>query len=547
MTMNARMRNRGRWIRRAAAGVAAAAMLALAPPAAARGSSMTRYGTLPDGGQWVADVPSDWNGTLIVFSHGFLETEPPTDSPDATTKTDLLDDGYALVGSTYQPNQLWGLGSAVEDQFAAEAAVEQGLLPARPKLVIALGQSMGGLVSALEDEQSNGRINGALTTCGIVAGGVNLENYQLDGSYAISALLAPLEHIQLVGYQSEPQAALAGAELQQAAQQAQNSAQGRARLALASALYNVPTWTATDVVGENFNPLVTPPPAPPPATAYDEQENEQYETQYAPGSIVEPFVETGRWSIEQAVGGQPSWDAGVDFAKLLAASPYLPEVNTLYQQAHLNLDADLSKLIAGANIKAQRPALENLIDTSVPTGQLQVPELDIHTIADELVPVQQENFYRGTVDAAGDGQLLRQAYVEAEGHCNFTPAEYIAGLHALEYRIKAGQTGRAIRRHKIKHRHKSKHHRKATHRHKTERRRNTKHRHKSKHRRKPKHARPTSLWGSVATAKSLQAAALALHEGGAAFIPFNPGPLTGATGSSHSVQQGTASGGITSL
>jgi hypothetical protein len=99
---------------------------------------------------------------------------------------------------------------------------------------------MGGLVSALEDQDSDGRINAALTTCGIVAGGVNLENYQLDGSYAISALLAPSAHIHLVGYQTEAQAALAGAELQQAAQHAQKTAQGRARLALAADAVRTP-------------------------------------------------------------------------------------------------------------------------------------------------------------------------------------------------------------------------------------------------------------------------------------------------------------------
>jgi hypothetical protein len=521
-------RHLGSSLLRAAVATVTAAVLGIGA-SVAQAKSTTTYGVLPDGGQWVADVPSDWNGDLILFSHGFLE-QAPEDSPDPTTQSDLLEKGYALAGSSYQTTgSLWALDSAVRDQFETEAAVEKSLLPSRPKLVIALGESMGGLVSALEDQDSDGRINGALTTCGIVAGAVNLENYQLDGSYAISALLAPIEHIQLVGYQTEAQAALAGTELQNAAQQAQQSVQGRARLALASALYNVTTWTATDLEGEDFNPLVTPPPGPPPATAYNEQEEEQYETQYAPGSIIEPFMETGRWTIEQAVDGQPAWDVGVNFTKLLAASPYLPEVQTLYKEAHLNLDADLTKLTAGANIKAQLPALKNLINTSVPTGKLQVPELDIHTIADELVPVQQENFYRHTVDAAGDSQLLRQAYVEAEGHCNFTPPEYIAGLEAVEHRIRAGQATKAShaiatkRRRKTRHKHKPKRHRKA------------------KHRRKGKRKHPASLWGSVTTAKWLQATALSLHEGSAAFIPFDPGPLTGTAGPFDPSKQGTTS------
>jgi hypothetical protein len=539
-TMDSEKRHLGSSLRKAAVVTVATAILGIGA-SVAQARSTTTYGILPDGGQWVADVPSDWNGTLILFSHGFLE-QVAEDSPDSTTQADLLDKGYALAGSSYQTTgSLWALDSAVRDQFETEAAVEKSLLPSRPKLVIALGESMGGLVSALEDQDSNGQINGALTTCGIVAGAVNLENYQLDGSYAISALLAPLEHIQLVGYQSEAQAALAGAELQNAAQQAQQTAQGRARLALASALYNVTTWTATDLQGQDFNPLVTPPPGPPPATAYDEQEDEQYETQYASGSIIEPFMETGRWTIEQAVDGQPAWDGGVNFTKLLAQSPYLPEVQTLYKEAHLNLDADLSKLTAGANVEPQLPALENLINTSVPTGKLQVPELDIHTIADELVPVQQENFYRHTVDAAGDGQLLRQAYVEAEGHCNFTPPEYIAGLEALEYRIRAGQATPAPHaltskhRHKTKHAHNTKHTRKKTHHHKT------KHHRRAKHRRKMKSQYPANLWGSVTTPRWLQATALDLHEGSAAFIPFNAGPLTGAAGPFDPNEQSTSS------
>jgi hypothetical protein len=48
-------------------------------------------------------------------------------------------------------------------------------------------------------------------------------------------------------------------------------------------------------------------------------------------------------------------------------------------------------------------------------------------------------------------------------------------------------------------------------------------------------------WGSVTTAKWLQATALGLHEGSAAFIPFNPGPLTGSAGRFDPNEQGTTS------
>ena len=65
--------------------------------------------------------------------------------------------------------------------------------------MIAVGTSMGGLVSALEAQHGRGKIDGALTTCGIVGGGVNLNEYQIDGEYAIAQLLGD-PATQLVGF-----------------------------------------------------------------------------------------------------------------------------------------------------------------------------------------------------------------------------------------------------------------------------------------------------------------------------------------------------------
>src|SRR6185312_9783084 len=148
-------------------------ILALLPSASGATPATTSTppaGTLADGGSWIADVPSPWNGTLILYSHGY-GSKAPADSPDPATKQALLDRGYALAGSSYDPNgSLWQLGSAVRDQFETLSDVERTVLPSRPRRVFALGTSMGGLISSLEDESSYGRLDGALTTCGIVAG-----------------------------------------------------------------------------------------------------------------------------------------------------------------------------------------------------------------------------------------------------------------------------------------------------------------------------------------------------------------------------------------
>ena len=441
----------------AVAAAAAVVSLALAPTAPAT-TSTSYSGTTSDGGSWIADVPSPWNGTLLLYSHGF---GPPqaADAPDASTKQALLDRGYALAGSSYDPaGSWWALGSALHDQFETLDAVRADL-PARPRRVIAFGTSMGGLISALESERGRRRIDGALTTCGLVGGAIALNNYQLDGAYAMAKLLAPAQSIKLVRFSSPDEGLQTGKQLDAVAQQAQGTPAGRARLALAMAFLNVPTWApGQPMPGRND---------------YAAQEQQQYDFQFGGPFTTMDFVESGRPWIEQAAGGNGSWTAGVDFARLLARSPYAPQVRALYRRAGLPLGADLATLTAGADIRADANAIRWLRQTSVPTGRLRVPELNLHTISDQLVPVQQENAYARTVRAAGARRLLRQAYVERQGHCNFTPAELVAGVLAVEHRVKTGG------------------------------------------------------WDGVTRPWALQASATGLALGDAAFVPYQPPPLSG--------------------
>jgi hypothetical protein len=448
--------------RLAAACATTAIVLLLGAVPAAEASTSTSYsGSTSDGASWIADVPSPWNGTVLLYSHGFGPLLA-ADAPDPTTKQALLDRGYALAGSSYDPNgSWWALGSALRDQFETLAAVKTDL-PSAPSHVIAVGTSMGGLISALEDESSNGRIDGSLTTCGIVAGGIQLNNYQLDGEYAISKLLAPTQSIKLVHFTSPADGLNTGHQLDTAAQQAQSTPQGRARLALAMAFLNVSTWAP----GEQM----------PAGTDYAGQEQEQYDVEFTSGFTTMDFVEFGRPYIEEAAGGNGSWTAGVNFEQLLERSPYAPQVENLYRHAGLDLHRDLATLTRGANITADPNAIRWLNQTSVPTGRLQVPELDMHTISDQLVPVQQVNYYRHTVRRAGARSLLRQAFVQRQLHCNFTPSELVAGVLAIQHRVDTGR------------------------------------------------------WDSVAEPDSLQASATGLGLGEAAFINYEPQPLSGNNG-----------------
>jgi pimeloyl-ACP methyl ester carboxylesterase len=391
------------------------------PVAAAAPTAPAHYtGTLPDGATWIADVPAGWRGTLVLYSHGFGSLTA-ANAPDPATRQALLDRGYALVGSSYDPNgSLWALASAARDQFAALAALER--IIGRPRLTLALGTSMGGLVSAQEAQAARGRIHGALSTCGLMAGGIDLNNYQLDGEYALARLLAPADDIRLVGYASPADGAAAAARLSELATAAQQTPQGRARVALGTALLNMPTWSATQA-------------APPGPRDAEGRARAQYEWLTA----TLPFIMPARYFIELAAGGNASWNAGVDYRALLARSPYRDEVATLYRRAGLDLGADLTDLTRHAAVRADPGAVRALAATSTVTGHLDVPTLTLHTLYDQLAPVEVEHRYAEQVRRAGDGRLLRQAYVARRGHCAFTPSELIAGLQALARRVTTGR------------------------------------------------------------------------------------------------------------
>ena len=98
---------------------------------------------------------------MLLFSHGF--GPPVVQEPLAGPAEDaLLGRGYALAGSSYDPNgSWWALKSAVRDQFETIGEVTANALPRKPNRVLAVGISMGGLISALEAQQGGGRIDGA--------------------------------------------------------------------------------------------------------------------------------------------------------------------------------------------------------------------------------------------------------------------------------------------------------------------------------------------------------------------------------------------------
>jgi len=399
----------------AAAGVSAAAAGAAVPG--------TYTGLLPDGATYLIDVPPAWNGTLVLYSHGYVtpgSANPARDVGDPLTRAWLLGHGYALAGSSYATTG-WAIQQAIPDQLATlDAFTTQFGTPTR---TIAWGHSLGGMVTAGLVQNAPGRFAGALPMCGVLSGGVGTWNAALDSAFAIQQLIAPA--VQVV-HITNPSANLGAAEAALAAAQA--TPQGRARIALASALGDGPGW---------FTPL-SPEPAP---DDFASQEANQFAWQT---QVDGPFVFAFRAELEARAGGNPSWNTGVDYRKQLNHSADVAEVMGLYQAAGLDLDADLAALKAAPRIGADPGAVGYMTQNIVFDGDLGgLPVLTMHTTGDGLVPNQNEQAYRSAVDRAGDGALLREVFVHRAGHCTFTPAETIAAFQVLVRRLDTGQWKKA--------------------------------------------------------------------------------------------------------
>ena len=394
---------------------------ALAAPATCGGSGTvtTLPGTLPDKATYEIQCPAGhWNGTLFLYSHGYVvpgSPNPPQDADDPVTAGWMLDHGYALAGSSYATTG-WAIQQALPDQTATLDAFDQVF--GTPARTVAWGHSLGGIITAGLIQRYPGRFSAALPMCGVLSGGVATWNTALDAEFAFQQLIDP--SVQVVNI-ADPSANLSGALAAAAA--AQQTPQDRARLALAAALGDTPGW---------FTPL-SPEPA---ATDYAAQEANQFswDTQ-----VDFPFIFAFRAELEARAGGNPSWNRGVNYFRDLAKSADLPEVAALYRAAGLSLGHDLQALDRATRIRAAPSAVSYLAHNIVFTGRLPVPVLTMHTTGDGLVVPENEQAYRSAVDRAGDGAALQQIFVHRAGHCAFTPAETITAVQALVGRLDTGR------------------------------------------------------------------------------------------------------------
>lgn len=403
-------------------GVLSLALVAglLSAPATAAATETGRHtytGTI-DGAEFKVETPRRWNGTLVLYSHPYYSPEVPDGighANRAETQDWLLAHGYALAASDFKGRNGFAVEDALTDQVALLDWFTQHV--GKPRRTVATGSSMGAAISLLLAERNPRRIDGVAAMCGPL----DLNgtwNVSLDITFAIRTLLAPGQDIDLVR-PTDPAGSVQA--LTAAVEQAKATPQGRARIALASSFGNLDGW----------NSAHQPKPAGLAEQIVDQAVIDQL-------IFIGAFGPAGRVDLERRAGGNPSWNVGVDYGRQLAKSNQQELVRDAYQEAGLDLNADLAALASAPRITPDPKAVAWMYRYAVPRGTNPAPVVTLHNVADAADPAY-ERWYAGQVAKHGDPSRLRQLYAGRATHCAFSAAEEIVAMRALFQRMDSGQ------------------------------------------------------------------------------------------------------------
>src|SRR5260370_38000236 len=167
-------------------------LLTVSGTAHAQAGVTTKTGTLADGATYLIEVPAKWNGTLFLYSHGYVpplpnSTNPARDVGDPFTRFFMLSSGYALAGSSYATK-----GGAIEAALRDQIAVLDlfKLIVGQPEGTIAWGHSLCGIITAGLIPRNPERFDAALPVCEVLSGGVATWYTALEAEFAIKTVRA---------------------------------------------------------------------------------------------------------------------------------------------------------------------------------------------------------------------------------------------------------------------------------------------------------------------------------------------------------------------
>lgn len=327
-------------------------------------------GTTGPGSLYRFVVPPDWNGTLLIYAHGYVSPEAPVALPPeaelfaallgpqgvAVAYSSFSENGWAVKDGTQRTHQLLGLFTS---KFGAPARVYIG------------GASMGGLIAIKLTERYPGSYRGALAACSVAGGTRENADYRAN----VRAVFDVLYPGVLPGDAAHLPAG--------------TDVQTQIVLPAIQAMTLDPSG-ALVLAGLDQTPV---PFASPPELVE---------------SIVTALAgNAGDLRDDALTNGKPYFDnTGTVYSGALVPPPILQAINATVDRFEAS------------------PAVLAAFDQNYePSGDLDIPMMMLSNARDPVVPGFNQASYLAAVTEAGDADLLVQRTVPAYGHCVFTPQE----------------------------------------------------------------------------------------------------------------------------
>jgi pimeloyl-ACP methyl ester carboxylesterase len=351
-----------------------------------------------DGAAYRIQVPANWNGTLIVYTHGYGEIAvPPALAPLAADVATLLGQGYALAASTFKGTG-WTVKEGIQDTVALTSLFRDTF--GRPAQTIVWGKSMGGLMALELIEKFPGLYDGAVSACSPAAGTPRRFDLALDFALAYAVAFewpaawgTPGDIRDDVNWSTEV--------LPHIASRLVPAQKGR--------------W--------EFIRLVTGMPV-----------SLTVANSYYAGNLRVmnmAFAIPVRAELERRAGG--------------AIAENIHRVYTLTDQevSYLEgLGVDARGLLAQMNAQTRfvsnrnaRNYAEHYVE---PNGDIKRPVLTMHVVDDALAVPNHASAYAAAVDGAGNSDLLLQVFTNGVGHCAFTTEQNVGAITAMASWLQSG-------------------------------------------------------------------------------------------------------------
>ena len=365
-----------------------------------------------DGAPYRIRVPEAWNGTLLIFAHGYRDkADHPGEvdnrnadvAPNAALEAPLLAQGFALAGTAYKDNG-WAIKDAIQDVKNLTVFFRDNV--AQPQRTIIVAASLGTFVGFKSMEQFGGIYDGALCLCGAGAGATRLWDSGVPLYLAYDILFGVPASWGTVGevrndidFDTEVLAKL-GPEL--------------------SNIANFPKFEFIRLVAKNPGRGLVPPP--PPA--------------FYPGWALTDFFffTEARAELQRRAGGPFVQNLDQSYDLTATEKAYLAGIGLPTPV----VDAWLAQMNVRRNIDAN-PAARNYVRNNTDfNGKIHHPILTVHTIIDPLLVVANESAYAELNASRGKEDLLFQTYTTGVGHCNLTGPQILTEIGAIDSWVRTG-------------------------------------------------------------------------------------------------------------